>query len=466
MNLEDLLTLHPTALDAAGAAVAPAPALRVHVAGALPGETVTARLVHLSPHHQPHGQDAWADLQQILVASPERVPPVCPAYGLCGGCVLQHLSRAGQLDYKRSQVVDALSSLAIALPAIADCVPSPRGLGYRNQSKYVAGGAAAATPLVLGAFAPRSHRVVDLAGCRLGESPQDEVAARLRGLLLREGVTAFDETKRTGTLRYVVVRSNARGQVLVALVTARREFPEGAPIAQALAAAIPAVVTVVHNVNDSPGNVIFGAHEQTLLGPGVLVERFGGVDVEIGARAFLQLNRDVAQLAYAAIAQALTDGPGGTTRLGRVLDLYSGVGAIAFSLAAQAREIVAVEANPAATSAGERAAARAGLAHVRFITAPAARALADGGGFADVDAVVLNPPRAGADARVCTAIGHMRPRVVAYLSCNPTTLARDLALLTAACDDLVVESIRPLDMLPHTTHVETLVILRRSLRAP
>jgi 23S rRNA (uracil1939-C5)-methyltransferase len=305
--------------------------------------------------------------------------------------------------------------------------------------------------------------VIDLAGCRLGEPPQDAVAAQLRSLLEHHGVEPFDERTRAGLLRYVVIRTNAAGQVLVALVTGRPEFPAGAAIAAELAAAIPAVVSVVHEINESTGNAIFAratptaASAPTLLGPGVLIERFGTVDVEIGARAFLQLNRAVARAAYAAIRDAFAAAP-----ISRLFDLYAGVGAIAFSLADRASEIVAVEENPAATAAGTRAAARAGLSHVGFVTGQVAAILASLG---QADAIVLNPPRAGAGAQICAEIAASRPQVVAYLSCNPATLVSDLVTLTAGVSDLIIESVRPFDMLPHTTHVETLVVLRRSSRS-
>jgi 23S rRNA (uracil1939-C5)-methyltransferase len=459
-DLPTLETLYPRALDDAGAGLADTNDRRVHIAGALPGETVTARVVHRSPH----GRDAWARLHQIVVPSAERVSPVCPAFGRCGGCVLQHLAPAGQLAWKRQLVQDALNAAptALHLPAVGDCVPSPATLGYRNQAKYVVARDAGGRT-ILGAYAPRSHDVIDLAGCRLGEPPQDAVAVQLRSLLERHGVEPFDEKTRTGLLRYVVIRTNAAGQVLVALVTGRPEFPAGHAIAAALAAAIPAVVSVVHEINESTGNAIFArasataAPAPTLLGPGVLIERFGAVDVEIGARAFLQLNRAVARAAYAAIRDALATAP-----IARLLDLYAGVGAIAFSVADCAREIVAVEENPAATAAGADAAARAGLAHVRFVTGQVAATLASLG---QADAIVLNPPRAGAGTQVCAAIAALQPQVVAYLSCNPATLGNDLVTLTAGASGLIIESVRPFDMLPHTTHVETLVILRQSSRS-
>jgi 23S rRNA (uracil1939-C5)-methyltransferase len=451
-----LLTLRPVALDADGAGLATSDDLQIHVAGALPGETVSARLVHVSPHRR----EAWASLDSVLSAAPERVPPLCPAYGACGGCVLQHLSPAGQLAWKRELVVTALAGLP-GLPPVAPCVASPLSQGYRNQTKYVVAASGAPARLILGAYAPRSHRVVDLAGCRLGEPPLDEVAARLRDLLAREGVSAYDEGKRIGLLRHVVLRSNDRGQVLVTLVTAQAEFPAGARIASALQAACPAVVGVVQNVNDSPGNVIFGRDERTLMGTGVLRERFGAVEVELGPRAFAQLNRGVAQLAYAAIGRAIGSIFAGRTRARRLLDLYAGVGAIAFSLADAADEIVAVEENAGATQAGAQAAERAGLGHVRFVTGPVAAALA---AVSQADVIVLNPPRAGAGAAVCANIARLQPFVLMYLSCNPTTLARDLASLTSADPDLVIDGVQPFDMLPHTGHVETLVTLRRVLR--
>ena len=455
-----LQTFHPDALDNAGAGVAEADGRRVHVAGALPGETVTAAVVHRSVH----GRDAWADLHQIVVPSSERVAPVCPAQGRCGGCVLQHLAPAGQLAWKRQLVQTAFDATPakLRLPIIGDCVPSPTNLGYRNQAKYVVGRDAGGR-MILGAYAPRSHDVIDLAGCRLGEPPQDAVAAQLRSLLERHVVEPFDERSRRGLLRYVVIRTNDAGQVLVALVTGRPEFAAGIVIAQALAAAIPAVVSVVHEINESTGNAIFAratptttpAH--TLLGTGGLTERFGAVEVTIGARAFLQLNRGVARAAYAAIRAALAPTP-----ITRLFDLYAGVGAIAFSLADLAREIVAVEENPAATAAGAEAATQAGLSQVRFVTGQVAATMASLG---PADAVVLNPPRAGAGVQVCAAIVALRPQAVAYLSCNPATLASDLAALTAGDPELTIESIRPFDMLPHTTHVETLVIIRRTPRS-
>ncbi len=452
---DGIFTAPVEALDADGAGLITADALRVHVAGALPGETVSARIVHRSPHRRPDGTgDAWADLIDIVAPSVDRATPACPAHGRCGGCVLQHLDVPAQRRWKRETVQTALGSLA-GLAEVAACVPSPRDLGYRNQAKYVVArddrGA-----LALGAYAPRSHSFVDLAGCRLIEPPLDETAAAARRLLDATGLVPYDERTRTGLLRYFVVRSNGRGEVLATLITARDELPGGEAWAAALRNEVPAVVGVMHNVNATPGNALFGSHETLLSGSPTIGESWGGVEVALGSRAFAQLNREVASLAYAAIREAVAVDLSNGHRARRLLDVYGGAGPIAFSVADLADEIAVIDDNAGAIAAGAQAASRSGLGHVRFVAGRAADVINEVG---DASVVVLNPPRGGLEAGVVSAVAPLRPRLVAYLTCNPTTHARDQAGLTQD-GSLAVDTIRPFDMLPHTSHVETLVILR------
>jgi 23S rRNA (uracil-5-)-methyltransferase RumA len=437
------------ALDARGAGVGPAGAVRVHVAGLLPGERAEVEIEHVSPHRGADGRsDVWARALAMADRSPDRVEPACPAYGDCGGCPLQHLAYPAQLRWKREQVAAALEGLGG--PAVDACVPSPRLLGYRNQGKYVYGPAAG--PPTLGAYAPRSHRLVGLLGCRVVEPVIDEVATALGGLLARAGVPAFDERRRTGLLRGCVLRSNARGEVLVALVTARQPWPEGPRLAEALRAADPRVVGVVQNVNTGAGNVIFGDQDTTLAGQPHLAETLSGVTVRVGARAFLQLNRDVAAAIYARVAEAARS----LGTIERMVELYAGVGAMSLGAARLAAEAIAIEENPEATAAGAAAAREAGLASLRFVTADAAGGLR---GIDRADLVVLNPPRAGVDAAVAAAVPALGARLGAYVSCDAGSLARDLGRMSAA--GLRPLAITPFDMLPHTPHVEVLVLLGR-----
>jgi 23S rRNA (uracil1939-C5)-methyltransferase len=420
--------------------------IRVHVAGALPGEQVTATVDHVSGQRP----DAWARLERLEVPSPARRPPACRAFGACGGCVLQHLDYPAQLAWKTARVRRALDAHpTLAAVAVAACVPSPRPLGYRNRSKLVC--ARAGGRLVLGAYAPRSHAVVDLAGCRIAEPPLDDVATTLRDLLEDAGVAPYDERTLTGDLRYVVLRASHAGEVLAVWVAARAALPDAAALARRFRAARPEVAGVVLEVNRSRGNVIHGpgAEQRVLDGAAAIEERVGGVRLRLSARAFFQANRQVATLAYGAIARAVASRPGE-----RVLDLYAGAGGIALTLAPAAGEVIGVEEHAAAVADAEASAALNGAANARFVAGDAATALR---ALDRADVVVLNPPRKGCGAAVLGEVARLRPRAVAYLSCDPDTLARDLAVMLA--HGYAVRAVTPFDMLPHTPHVEALAAL-------
>jgi 23S rRNA (uracil1939-C5)-methyltransferase len=447
------LDLDCDGLDDDGAATGDRAGVRLHVAGALPGERVTARVAHVS-NHQP---EAWASLIEIVAASPERRPPACRAYGACGGCVLQHFDYAGQLRWKTERVrtlMAAQADLALAQTPVADCVPSPRALGYRNRSKLVCArgdgdGDGAQSALVLGAFAPRSHQVVDLGGCRIAEAPLDEVAQALRPILAAADVAPYDERTMTGDLRYVILRVNQRGEVLATLVTARPAWPAARAVTEALRAARPEVIGVVQNVNPSRGNAIYGSAELTLGGRPTLEDAVGGVRVRLSSRAFFQANRQVAALAYAAIAAAVA--PAASER---VVDAYAGVGGIALTLAPAAREVIGVEEHAAAVDDAVASAALNGVGNATFLPGDAARRLRE---LERAEVVILNPPRKGCQAAVLAEVARLLPRRIAYLSCDPRTLARDLGDLGRRGYRAL--GLMPFDMLPHTPHVEVLAIL-------
>jgi 23S rRNA (uracil1939-C5)-methyltransferase len=355
------------------------------------------------------------------------------------------------VEWKRELVVGAMATQLLDVP-VAACVPSPRPFGYRGNAKYVFGHDRDGR-LVLGAYAPRSHEIVDMAGCPVAEPALAKVAAMLVILLVQHAIEPFDEVRRTGLLRYVVLRANADGKVLVALVTGRESWPEAESLARALAAACPAVLGVVHNVNSASGNALLGESERLLCGSATIEDTIGPARVRLGPRSFAQANRLVAGLAYHDIVAA-------AARLGpmdRVVDAYAGAGGIALSLAPLAREVVAIEENPAACATAEAFLAEcAPDRNIRIVIGDVVDHLAQVG---TADLVVLNPPRKGCAPAVLAAVAKLHPRLVAYLSCNPASLARDLAALARL--GLRTISITPYDMLPHTPHVEALALLEK-----
>jgi 23S rRNA (uracil1939-C5)-methyltransferase len=438
----DHLTLVIGALDDEAAGLAMHEGVRVHVAGALPDEELDATVAHVSPHRP----DAWAAIGNITRTSPARVAPVCPAYGACGGCTLEHMAYARQLEWKKEHVVAALAQAGLSVP-VAACVASPRPLGYRNKSKLVY--AESEHGPVLGAYAPRSHRVVDLAGCCVAEAPLDEVASALRDQLAAHAVRGYDERTAEGMLRYAILRVNHLGQVLVTLVTAEEAFAAGEAIARALQAARPEVIGVVQNINRSRGNALYGDEERVLGGEAHLDDRVGGVELRLSSTAFFQVNRDVAARIYADVAEAAA-----LTGTERVVDAYAGVGGIALTLARGAAEVVGIEEHRRAVADAQASAQLNHAVRVRFVVGDVEAEL---GRLGAADVVVLNPPRRGCAAAVLHATAAMKPRLIAYVSCAPDTMARDLAIL--AKDGFVARSITPYDMLPQTPHVESLAIV-------
>jgi 23S rRNA (uracil1939-C5)-methyltransferase len=331
-------------------------------------------------------------------------------------------------------------------------VASPRITGYRNNAKYIYGPGCDGR-LVLGAYAPRSHAIVDVSGCAVVEPALSEARAALLPILVERQITPFDEIKRTGLLRYVVMRATAAGRVLVTLITARADWPQAREVATTLAARCPAVCGVIHNVNPSSGNALFGDQEFTLHGSAAIEDDLGPIRVRLGSRSFFQANRLVAARAYADLVEAARQrGP-----FRRAVDAYAGAGGIALSVAPLADEVVAIEEIAAATRAAQdflASAPQENRPNLRFLTGDVTEHL---GSVGNADLVVLNPPRKGCARAVLDAVVGLQPRFVAYLSCNPHTLARDLAVLARA--GLKIVSVTPYDMLPHTPHVESLVTL-------
>jgi 23S rRNA (uracil1939-C5)-methyltransferase len=435
-------TLEVTDLDDEGRGVGTHDAVDWHVPGVLPEERAVVEAAHRSPHRA----EAWARLVTLDRPSRARVAPSCPATGRCGGCPLGALAYAAQLAWKEARLAAHLATVPEA-PTPLPIFASPRPLGYRNHARLVY--ATDKGRPRLGAYAPRTHEVIDLAGCRVVEPVIEEVRAAILTALTAANVTAHNEATHTGALAYVALRANHLGQVHVTLVG--HDLAALAPLAT-LRAAHPAIIGV--SANERPrGNAIFGRVTRTLAGEGELAERVGGVDLLLSPTAFFQVNRDVAARVYADVADALTP-----SLPGRVAELYAGVGGIAMALSlAGGRDVVGVEVNEAATRDAARAAASL-ASPPRFIAADAARGLTEVA-TTPIAAIVVNPPRRGLDGAALAAIGLAAPRQLAYVSCDPETLARDLRALSA--HGFALERAQAYDMHPQTAHVETLAILRR-----
>jgi 23S rRNA (uracil1939-C5)-methyltransferase len=444
------LELEITGLGHSGEGVGRHEGLTLFVPGGIPGDVVTARAVEVKKNY------ARAALVAIRQPSPQRVEPLCPVVGACGGCQLQHMGYEGQLQWKRQQVVDALTRIGkLEGVTVHPTLGMTDPWHYRNKAQFPVG--AAGGRVVAGFFAPGSHRIVDIDACAIQHPLGNRIMQEVKALAQEYGVEIYDETAHRGVLRHVLARvGRGTGEAMAVLVTNGPAFPHGRKIARKLMERIPELVSVVQNINPEKTNVVLGRESRVLAGKDHIIDYIGDLAFAISPVSFFQVNPAQTEVLYGkAVAYAgLT---GGET----VLDIYCGIGTISLFLARQAREVIGIEVVPDAIADARENARRNGITNARFICGDAAAEmprLAAAGTRADV--VVLDPPRKGCDEPVLHAIADMAPARIVYVSCNPASLARDLAIL--AQRGYRTWEVQPVDMFPHTAHVECCALLVRA----
>ncbi len=452
MGAERRIRIEASALDDEGRGVGLAGDRDVSVADLLPGERAEVAIEHMSPH----AARAWGRVvRRSGPASPDRAEPACPAFGECGGCALQHLAYPAQLAHKRRVVSRALSrALGPAAPAVADTRPSPKTLGYRSRAKYVA--APQGDTLTLGAFAPRSHRVVETLGCRVVEPVVGRVARATTGALAETSLSIYDEVTRAGELRYAIVRSGTDDTALVGIVTTSDARQGEVARAGDALVAHPEVCGVVWIRNDLRSGGLLTEDIAPLAGRTTVVDEVGPTTADIDVTAFTQVNREQARRLYLRAAELAEVRAGA-----RAVELYCGAGAIALHLAEAGAQVVGVERHEPAVAIARRAADAAGLGdRARFRAADAADYLAHADAGAE-DVLVVDPPRKGLSAEARAAIARAPARSLLYMSCNPQSFARDAAALAPS---YALELVEPWDLMPGTPQVE--ILARFSRRGP
>jgi 23S rRNA (uracil1939-C5)-methyltransferase len=414
----------------------------VFVPRVLPGELVECRVT------QAGRKFARAEPLRVLRPSPDRVAPRCRHFGDCGGCTWQHLRYGAQARLKE----DLLRRLLVlrvgagAGAAVAPIVAMEEPWGFREKVQLAVQGRAGA-PRV-GFYRLRSHEVVDIEECPV--QPPDAVAQALavKAVIAKRRIPPYDERNRRGAVRHLVLRrGRATGDSHLVLVTAREDAPGLRGAESALAKVRPPLSGASVNRNVWESSVVLGPRTKPLFGRRSWRERIGGVLFEVGPASFFQTNARAAEALVEEVRRAVPRDPAQ-----RVLDLYAGCGLFALTLAGQVGSVVAVEANRAAAADGERSAELNGVRNCLFRTGPVERLVADPriGRF---ETVVADPPREGLGPGVLEGVLRgCRARRLVLVSCDPLTLARDLALCVGLGGR--VERVLPVDMFPHTHHLE------------
>lgn len=442
------LDLSVATLDEEGFGLAVHEITRIRIAGALPGETVRARVTFSGQ------RDTFAGVVKVLRNSPDRMlTPPCGKGDACDGCPLISMKYRAQLEWKKGLVEGAMRRYPVLRDTeIMPVIPSPKPIGYRTTAKLVVSGKFAAP--VIGIYRRNSHDVMDIGDCPLHHPLVNRVAAAVKDGIRKGKVPVYNPRTRNGILRYLVVRVSEReGKAMAVFVTSQRSFNEIHHLAKHLQTSVPEVEVVAQNVNSSTGNVILGDRDYFVTREQSLTDCIGDVRFTISPRSFFQVNNDGARSIYETVREWAS-----LTGKETVTDVYCGVGGIALFLAAGAAKVIGFESIEAAVDDAEKNARLNGIRNCRFEAGDAAELLED---LRDegkkVDLVVLNPPRKGCDERVLRAAAALGPATLIYVSCSPETLSRDLNLLAGLGYRTV--KIQPVDMFPQTPHVENVALL-------
>ncbi len=374
----------------------------------------------------------------------------CPVYKKCGGCQLQNLSYERQLQWKQARCQKLLGSFGKVRPIIGMEHP----WHYRNKVQAAFAWDKRRCRAISGVYQSSTHRVVPVDSCQIEDEKADEIICTLRGMLKGFKLTPYDENTGRGFLRHVLVkRGFGTGEIMVVLVTGTPVFPAKKHFLAELLKRHPEITTVIQNINDMRTSLVLGRQEKVLYGPGFIVDELCGCRFRISAKSFYQINPLQTQTLY---QQAIEFA--GLTGKEKVLDTYCGIGTIGMIAAKNgAGQVLGVEVNRDAVRDAIGNAKENQVKNIYFTCADAGDFMEEMASQKEpCDVVFMDPPRAGASAAFLKALRTLAPRRVVYISCNPETLARDLKLLQK---DYRVQAIQPVDMFPHTQHVETVVML-------
>ncbi len=420
----------------------------IFIPGALPGETVTAKISLVKRAY------AVGKLLEISETSPARVVPACPAYEECGGCQISHLSYEAQLLVKRKRVADVLSRIggypaAVVQPVVGAAHP----FSYRNKMAVPAGFAKGRP--ALGYYRRGSHDIIPTDFCEILREGNNRLLAFAEDFMTRHGISPYDEKTGTGSLRHILGRTGDGGRLMAVIVTATKDLPCEKEWIAEIRGALPECVSLYHNVQPSRGNVILGKKIRRLWGEETLTATLCGLTFSVSPFSFFQIHPEQAEILYET---ALTYA--NLTGCETVIDAYCGTGTITLCLARRAACAIGIEIVAPAIEDAEKNAARNGIANAKFYAEDAARLmprLAEEGLRPDV--IVMDPVRAGCDEAVLQAAAAMAPARIVYVSCNPATFARDAARLRDIGYNL--REVTPVDMFPQTMHVEVVGVFER-----
>lgn len=457
------LSIESTAFKGKG--IAKVDGLAVFVPGTAPGDKIKAMITRKKKSFRE------AKMLELIDPSPIRVEPVCRHANTCGGCTWQHIPYEKQVEYKEQHVRDHIERIAHLSPDIVQpIIPCDEPLYYRNKMEYSFGTRRWLSDeeiqkdefvddsgFASGLHAPgRYDKILNLQECHLQEKISFRLLDFVRDYCIKHNIPAFDTHKNEGFMRHLVIRtSDYTDDLMVNLVTYKDEPDTVERLKDSLLEVFPEITTVVNNVNDQHNPTAIGRFEHILHGPGYIVDKIGSHSFKIHANAFFQTNTRQAEKLYNVAREyaELDDG-------GHLFDLYCGVGTLSLYMADMADKVTGIELVEVAIENARFNAKENSVENARFVLGDMKdtfndQFLQENG---QPDCVITDPPRSGMHPDVVKQLANLNLKKLVYVSCNPSTMARDLKILKDVYD---VESVQPVDMFPQTYHIEAVAKLKR-----
>ncbi|MCG3419815.1 23S rRNA (uracil(1939)-C(5))-methyltransferase RlmD [Oceanobacillus jordanicus] len=418
----------------------------------LPGEEATVKVVKANKNF------GFGKLLEVKQSSDQRVEPPCNVYYQCGGCQLQHMSYDLQLQMKQNQVKSVMRKIAHL-----DHVPVHPTLGmedpwrYRNKVQMPVGEHDG--ELITGFYRKRSHDIIsEMETCVIQDELNDRSVHAVRRIANRLGIKAYDEKADRGVLRHIMVRTGREtNETMIVLITRTDKLPHQEELIRELTETFPHVKSIVHNVNNKRTNVILGRKTKVVWGEEYIYDTIGDIKFAISAKSFYQVNPPQTKVLYDKALEFAKIGADDT-----VVDAYCGIGTISLFLAQQAKKVYGVEVVPEAISDAKMNAKLNGITNAEFVVGEAEKVMpwwkAQG---LRPDVIVVDPPRKGCEVDFLQAMIEMEPKRIVYVSCNPSTLARDLRILEDGGYE--TKEVQPVDMFPQTNHVECVTVLEKKV---
>ena len=463
MNKDQIVDIWIEDMSEDGAGIGKADGYPLFVKDAVVGDHARVKVIKDKKRY------AYAKLVEVLEPSPDRVKPLCPVAGPCGGCQLQALSYDAQLAFKHRKVKEHLRRIggfAVAEEEGGEGVFVRPVMGmdmpwcYRNKEQFPVGKNKDGK-IVTGFYAGRTHSIIDTSDCMLSVPVCESVLFRFKAWMEQYGIEPYDEETGTGLVRHVLIRSSRHfGSSTVCPVINGEELPHSEELVKMLTAD-PQVISVCYNVNTSRGNVILGEKVVPLHGQPCIIDKIQDRLFKISPLSFYQVNPTQTERLYATVREFC-----GLTGEEVLWDLYCGIGTISLYLSGGVKQAFGVEIVPAAIEDARMNAEINGVKNVEFICGKAEEVLpeyyakeAAEGRAATADIMIVDPPRKGCDKALLDTMLQMAPKRIIYVSCDSATLARDLKIL---CEGgYAVQAVQPVDMFPQTVHVETVCCLYR-----